>query len=88
MLQGLHRGSRPPRCARRISTKATSSASRKNPDHHGVLANLSNVIFTPGGVTIMAGGKPIGGIGVGERPAAFRRRLRAPALDKIKDRMK
>ena len=53
------------------------------------LASLPFVTFTPGGVTIMAGGKPIGGIGVGGAPGGnFDDDCARAALDKIKDRMK
>ena len=53
------------------------------------LASLPYVTFTPGGVTIMAGGKPIGGIGVGGAPGGnFDDDCARAALDKIKDRMK
>jgi uncharacterized protein GlcG (DUF336 family) len=53
------------------------------------LAGLPNITFTPGGVTIMAAGKPIGGIGVGGAPGGnFDDDCARAALDKIKDRMK
>jgi uncharacterized protein GlcG (DUF336 family) len=53
------------------------------------LAGLPNVTFTPGGVTIMANGKPIGAIGVGGAPGGnFDDDCARTALDKIKDRMK
>ena len=53
------------------------------------LASLPFVTFTPGGVTIMAGGKPIGGIGIGGAPGGnFDDDCARAALDKIKDRMK
>ena len=53
------------------------------------LAGLPNVTFTPGGVTIMAGGKPIGAIGVGGAPGGnFDDDCARAALDKVKDRMK
>jgi uncharacterized protein GlcG (DUF336 family) len=53
------------------------------------LASLPNVTFTPGGVTIVANGKPIGGIGVGGAPGGnFDDDCARAALDKIKDRMK
>jgi uncharacterized protein GlcG (DUF336 family) len=53
------------------------------------LAGLPNVTFTPGGVTIMANGKPIGGLGVGGAPGGnFDDDCARAALDKIKDRMK
>jgi uncharacterized protein GlcG (DUF336 family) len=53
------------------------------------LAGLPNVTFTPGGVTIMANGKPIGAIGVGGAPGGnFDDECARAAIDKIKDRMK
>jgi uncharacterized protein GlcG (DUF336 family) len=72
------------------STKGLSERIAKTP---GVtttgLASLPNVNFTPGGVTIMAGDEPIGGIGVGGAPGGnFDHDCAVAALDKIKDRMK
>ena len=53
------------------------------------LASLPNVTFTPGGVTIMAGDVPIGGIGVGGAPGGnFDDDCARAGLAKIKDRMK
>jgi uncharacterized protein GlcG (DUF336 family) len=53
------------------------------------LAGLPNVTFTPGGVTIVANDKPIGGIGVGGAPGGnFDDDCARAALDKIKDRMR
>ena len=53
------------------------------------LASLPNVTFTPGGVTIMAGGEAIGGIGVGGAPGGnFDDDCARAALAKIADRMK
>jgi len=53
------------------------------------LAGLPHVTFTPGGVTIVANGKPVGGIGVGGAPGGnFDDDCARAALDKIKDRMK
>jgi len=71
------------------STKAIFDRISKNPSTTSSLGNLPNVTFTPGGVTIMAGGKPIGGIGVGGAPGGnFDDECARDALDKIKDRMK
>src|SRR5215831_10792411 len=50
------------------STKAIFERVSKNPSTTASLGNLPNVTFTPGGVTIMAGSEPIGGIGVGGAP--------------------
>lgn len=53
------------------------------------LASLPNVTFTPGGVTIMAGTEPIGGIGVGGAPGGnFDDDCARAALAKIAGRMK
>ena len=71
------------------STKAIFERLSKNPSTTASLGNLPNVTFTPGGVTIMAAGKPIGGIGVGGAPGGnFDDDCARAALDKIKDRMK
>jgi uncharacterized protein GlcG (DUF336 family) len=71
------------------STKAIFERLGKNPSTTASLGNLPNVTFTPGGVTIMAAGKPIGGIGVGGAPGGnFDDDCARAALDKIKDRMK
>jgi uncharacterized protein GlcG (DUF336 family) len=71
------------------STKAIFDRISKNPSTTASLGNLPNVTFTPGGVTIMAAGKPIGGIGVGGAPGGnFDDECARAALDKIKDRMK
>ena len=60
-----------------------------NPSTTASLGNLSNVIFTPGGVIIVVVGKLIGGIGVGGAPGGnFDDDCARAALDKIKDRMK
>ena len=72
------------------STKAISERIAKTPGVSTAgLANLPNVNFTPGGVTIMAGEEAIGGIGVGGAPGGnFDHDCAVAALDKIKDRMK
>jgi uncharacterized protein GlcG (DUF336 family) len=71
------------------STKAIFERISKNPSTTASLGNLPNVTFTPGGVTIMAAGKPIGGIGVGGAPGGnLDDECARAALDKIKDRMK
>ena len=71
------------------STKAIFERLSKNPSTTASLGNLPNVTFTPGGVTLMAAGKPIGGIGVGGAPGGnFDDDCARAALDKIKDRMK
>ena len=71
------------------STKAIFERISKNPSTTASLGNLPNVTFTPGGVTIMAGDEPIGGIGVGGAPGGnFDDECARAALAKIKDRMK
>jgi uncharacterized protein GlcG (DUF336 family) len=72
------------------STKAIFERISKAPAMTtSALAGLPNITFTPGGVTIMAAGKPIGGIGVGGAPGGnFDDDCARAALDKIKDRMK
>jgi uncharacterized protein GlcG (DUF336 family) len=72
------------------STKAIFERISKAPGMTtNALAGLPNITFTPGGVTIMAAGKPIGGIGVGGAPGGnFDDDCARAALDKIKDRMK
>jgi uncharacterized protein GlcG (DUF336 family) len=66
------------------STKAIFERVSKNPSTTASLGNLPNVTFTPGGVTIMAGG-----IGVGGAPGGnFDDECARAALDKIQDRMK
>jgi len=71
------------------STKEIFERISKNPSTTASLGNLPNVTFTPGGVTIMAANKAIGGIGVGGAPGGnFDDECARTALDRIKDRMK
>ncbi len=72
------------------STKAIFERMSKSPGMTtSALAGLPYVTFTPGGVTIMANGKPIGGIGVGGAPGGnFDDDCARAALAKIADRMK
>jgi len=71
------------------STKAIFERISKNPSTTSSLGNLPNVTFTPGGVTVMAGTEPIGGIGVGGAPGGnFDDECARAALAKIADRMK
>ena len=72
------------------STKAIFERLSKSPGMTtNALAGLPNVTFTPGGVTIMAGGKAIGGIGVGGAPGGnFDDDCARAALARIVDRMK
>ena len=72
------------------STKAIFERLAKTPGMTTAgLASLPNVTFTPGGVTIMAGAEPIGGIGVGGAPGGnFDDDCARAALKRIADRMK
>ena len=72
------------------STKAISERLSKAPGMTTAgLASLPFINFTPGGVTIMAGSEPIGGIGVGGAPGGnFDDDCARAALAQIRDRMK
>jgi uncharacterized protein GlcG (DUF336 family) len=71
------------------STKAIFDRVSKNPSTTASLGNLPNITFTPGGITLLAGTEPIGGIGVGGAPGGnFDDECAQAAIDKIKDRMK
>jgi uncharacterized protein GlcG (DUF336 family) len=71
------------------STKAIFERISKNPTTTASLGNLPNITFTPGGVTIMVGSEPIGGIGIGGAPGGnFDDDCARAALAKISDRMK
>jgi len=71
------------------STKAIFERVAKNPSSTASLGNLPNITFTPGGITLLAGNEPIGGIGVGGAPGGnFDDDCAQAAIDKIKDRMK
>lgn len=72
------------------STKAIFERMAKTPGMTtSGLTSLPYVNFTPGGVTILAGAEPIGGIGVGGAPGGdFDDDCARAALAKIRDRMK
>ena len=71
------------------STKQLFERVSKNPSTTTSLGNLPNITFTPGGITLMAGDEPIGGIGVGGAPGGnFDDDCGQAALAKIRDRMK
>ena len=71
------------------STKALFERISKNPSTTTSLGNLPYITFTPGGITLLAGTEPIGGIGVGGAPGGnFDDECAQAAIDKIKDRMK
>ena len=66
-----------------------SRVERSNASVRASLGNLPNVTFTPGGITLLVGSEPIGGIGVGGAPGGnFDDECAQAAIDKIKDRMK
>ena len=71
------------------STRAVAERMAKNPATTVPQTPLPNVTYAVGGVTIMAGGTAIGGIGVSGAPGGqFDEECARVALDKIKDRMK
>jgi uncharacterized protein GlcG (DUF336 family) len=71
------------------STKQLFERVSKNPSTTASLGNLPNITFTPGGITLMAGDEPIGGIGVGGAPGGnFDDECGQAALAKIRDRLK
>jgi uncharacterized protein GlcG (DUF336 family) len=71
------------------STRAVAERMAKNPATTVPQTPLPNVTYGVGGVTIMAGGTAIGGIGVSGAPGGqFDEECARVALDKIKDRMK
>ena len=71
------------------STKAVRDRLAKNPPSTAPSTPLPNVTYAVGGVTIMAGGKAIGGIGVSGAPGGqFDEECARAAIAKIQDRMK
>jgi uncharacterized protein GlcG (DUF336 family) len=71
------------------STKAVADRMSKNPPSTVPQTPLPNVTFAVGGVTIMAGGNAIGGMGVSGAPGGnFDEECARAALAKIQDRMK
>src|SRR5262249_11651247 len=71
------------------STQAIFERISKNPSPTASLGNLPNITFTPGGITLLAAGEPIGGIGVGGAPGGnFDDECADAAIKKISDRMK
>ena len=71
------------------STKQLFERVSKNPSTTTSLGNLPNITFTPGGLTLMAGEEPIGGLGVGGAPGGnFDDECGQAALAKIRDRMR
>jgi len=71
------------------STKAVADRMAKNPATTIPQTPLPNVTYAVGGVTIMAGGKAIGAIGVSGAPGGqFDEECARAAIAKIQDRMK
>lgn len=71
------------------STKAVADRMSKNPPSTVPQTPLPNVTFAVGGVTVMAGGSAIGGIGVSGAPGGnFDEECARAAIAKIQDRMK
>ena len=71
------------------STKAVADRISKNPPSTVPQTPLPNVTYAVGGVTIMAGGVPIGAIGVSGAPGGqFDEECARAALAKIRDRIK
>src|SRR5436305_15057568 len=71
------------------STKAVAERMAKSAPTTVPQTPLPNVTYAVGGVTIMAGGTPIGGIGVSGAPGGqFDEECARAALSKIRDRMK
>src|SRR5262245_50916630 len=71
------------------STKAVADRMSKNPPTTVPQTPLPNVTYAVGGVTIKAGDKPIGAIGVSGAPGGqFDEECARAAIAKIQDRMK
>jgi len=71
------------------STKAVAERMSKSPPTTVPQTPLPNVTYAVGGVTIMAGGRPIGAIGVSGAPGGqFDEECARAAIAKIQDRMK
>ena len=71
------------------STKAVAERMAKSPPTTVPQTPLPNITYAVGGVTIMAGGRPIGGIGVSGAPGGqFDEECARAAIAKIQDRMK
>lgn len=71
------------------STKQVADRISKNPPSNVPQTQLPNIIYTQGGLTIIAGGNPVGGIGVGGAPGNnIDEECGRAALAKIRDRLK
>jgi len=70
-------------------TRAVADRISKNPPSNVPQTQLPNIIYTQGGLTIIAGGNPVGGIGVGGAPGNnIDEECGRAALAKIRDRLK
>jgi uncharacterized protein GlcG (DUF336 family) len=71
------------------STKQVADRIAKNPPSNVPQTQLPNVTYSQGGLTLMAGGKAIGALGVSGAPGGnIDEECGRAALDKIRDRMK
>jgi uncharacterized protein GlcG (DUF336 family) len=71
------------------STKQVADRIAKNPPSKVPQTQLPNISYSQGGLTLMAGGKAIGALGVSGAPGGnIDEECGRAALDKIRDRMK
>jgi uncharacterized protein GlcG (DUF336 family) len=71
------------------STKQVADRIAKNPPSKVPQTHLPNITYSQGGLTLMAGGKAIGALGVSGAPGGnIDEECGRTALDKIRDRMK
>ena len=71
------------------STKQVADRIAKNPPSNVPQTQLPNVTYSQGGLTLMAGGKAIGALGVSGAPGGnIDEECGRAALDKIRDRIK
>jgi uncharacterized protein GlcG (DUF336 family) len=71
------------------STKQVADRISKNPPSNVPQTQLPNITYAQGGITLMAGGKAIGALGVSGAPGGnIDEECGRAALDKIRDRMK
>ena len=71
------------------STKQVADRIAKNPPSNVPQTQLPNISYSQGGLTLMAGGKAIGALGVSGAPGGnIDEECGKIALDKIRDRMK
>ena len=71
------------------STKQVADRIAKNPPSNVPQSHLPNITYSQGGLTLMAGGKAIGALGVSGAPGGnIDEECGKAALEKIRDRMK